>query len=198
MDAAKVTACDQDDAAACFAAADAFAPRGAYRVDGKLTAAESDRHEREAAKFAKRACDLGHGDGCVLAARFLKNGRDAVLKRGCELDKFGACGDYGWERVSAGDPAGMAYLARACRGDAIGEMGGQPGVYCDFAASVAVGRGGDKKFKDRTLAKELRVLACKQGYMDGCPCKTDADCKGTTEGVDWFCAGLRCAAPAAD
>ena len=100
--------------------------------------------------------------------------------------RIGACGDLGWSRSNHDDPAkaaeGRALLEKACRGAGIGTMGEDPGRYCDYASDQF------KRAKDVEKAKQMRSLACTQGWTEGCKCRKDEECGEGAACLDGKCA----------
>ena len=182
MDQLKAFACDKGDAVACLAAAREIEPKGAYRA--KMSPEEADALDKSVALYAKRACDLGTGEACPMAAHFLRNGepqRDA-LEKGCALGDLSSCGDLGWALSTTGNSLenrkrGLELLEKACRGNAMRYSSKEPGVFCKQTIVFLQGFGEeDKALRDPAKEKELLVLKCQQGSMLDCPCKTDGDC----------------------
>ena len=114
------------------------------------------------------------------AARYGSPEQRAALESACELGSSQACHDAGNQLAdhvnnSAEDVArGVALLERACTG------GAARGWSCE-QASLAYATG-EKFVIDKAKSKELHARACKQGLVQGCPCKTTAQC-GENEGL---------------
>jgi hypothetical protein len=191
MDAQLAATCDTGDGAACLGAAQSFAPPRGYRAE--LTPDEADRRAAGTARYAQRACDLDHADGCYLAAYYLADWPDqkAALARGCELGHLGACGMLGDAMTGAPDTAaeGLALLDKACRGNAVGHRADQtdPGMFCDKLARLYGGDEEEHIPKDAARAKELKAIGCAQGFKWDCPCTDDAEC-----GDDFYCFEAKC------
>jgi hypothetical protein len=174
MDATAAAGCDRGDAAACVAAARSFEPKGGYRVD--LSKAEADLRETETAKYGKRACDLGNGEGCALLAKF---GNDnGAWQRACDLGYLASCGSiscggFDVDTKKADLLHDAALCEKACRADTVDWT---PGTshHGGFCHELYVGY--RDKLKDKAKAAEILKLACAQGNKEDCPCKVDDDC----------------------
>lgn len=174
MDATAAAGCDHGDAAACVAAARSFEPKGGYRAD--LPPKEADRREAGTALYGKRACDLGNGEGCALAAQF--GHTYDLFERACDLGYAGSCGTLGCGPLEGDEKKAdlqrdAALCEKACRADAVDWRAGtmHHGGFCHELYEAYVDKLGDK-----TKAAEILKLACAQGDKVGCPCKADADC----------------------
>jgi hypothetical protein len=174
MDATAAAGCDRGDAAACVAAARSFEPKGGYRVD--LSQAEADRREAGTAKYGKRACDLGNGEGCALLAQF--GNESGALQRACDLGYVASCGSISCGAIETDTTkkervADAALCEKACRADTLDWRSGTShhGAFCH---DLYVGY--RDKLKDKAKAAEILKLACAQGNKEDCPCKTDDDC----------------------
>lgn len=182
MDQLAAFACDKADAAACLAAAQSIEPKGAYRA--KMKPEEAEALEKNVAIYAQRACELGSGEACAMAAHFLRADepqRDA-LEKGCALGDLSSCGDLGWSLSTTGNSMenrkrGVELLEKACRGSAVRYRSKEPGIFCEQTIVFLQGLGEtDKALRDRAKEKELLALKCLQGSLLDCPCMTDTDC----------------------
>jgi hypothetical protein len=200
MDREQAKACDAGDAAACVAAARSYAPIGAYRA--KLSKEQADAKEQGTTRYAKRACELGHGEGCALAARYGAYGDlDQFLARACELGHVPSCGGLALRKI--GDAKTREerlrfadQIAKACLADATDWMASTShhGGFCRALYELY-----RDQLKDRAQAKKFLKLQCSQGYKLDCPCKQDSDCGRLPDdeaGLGYFCdtsEGNKCA-----
>jgi hypothetical protein len=201
MDAALAAACDRGDGKACFAAADAYSPKGGYRA--KMSKEEADLREQDTVRYAQRGCELDVAEACHLAAKFLRGqgqetAQQAALERGCALGHPGACGDRGAGLVEEQETAaqGLALLEKACRGNGVSMYGDpEPGKFCHELHVLYLGEEHDHVAKDEKKAAELKALGCAQGFKLGCPCTDDTeeqDCTGSDDDYTYFCNDGKC------
>ena len=159
----------------------------------ELSKEEANRPVEASARYGLRACELGSGEGCALAARFDAYAKtDLHLTRACELGFVAACGTLGVRKFEArgsisARKQSAALVERACLANVQDSSAftSQPGGFCHALFEW---------YRDRQLPKDRKAqarflqLSCEQGYVLDCPCKTDADC-----GQDHFCANRSCA-----
>ena len=196
MDAAQAKACEAGDASGCVAAANSFAPRGAYRAN--LSAADADAKALGTTRYAQRGCELGDGAGCALVAQFgAGRSTDGMLVRACELGYAASCGSVGRSLIGSGRTVdrqrGADLLEKACVADAVDWMSltSHHGGFCHQLYEAYKSR----SLRNRTKARRFLALACRQGDKLDCPCKVDADCGELPDdeaGLGYFCASGTC------
>ena len=103
----------------------------------------ADALARDVATWSRRACDLGSGEACQMAAHFgpWKDRRDP-LEKGCALADLASCGDLGWSLSTSGNSLenrkrGIDLMEKACRANAVGYAPKEPGLFCEAASTSA-------------------------------------------------------------